>query len=299
MESPLRIHEIGPSKQPRGGVTVEVSGLVIPGGASIALIGPNGSGKSTLLEAALGLRPDYRRRVHLLGVELVDDARACFDRIGFAGQRQAYPEGLTVRDIFRLHRALRQGDAEPIFDTSEFERQSFAKLSTGQRRRVLLRTALDHAPELAILDEPDAGLDEDGLARLTATIRARARVGGTTIAATHDADVLSAADHVMVIELGRIAYAGPVQAFIAERIGAVTLEIAPPPSADPGAVATRLHGVPGVLNVARTKEGRIIATGGQRLADPYVDGPLAELAASSLRRATHARDVLTMVSAAQ
>ncbi len=62
-------------------------------------------------------------------------------------------------------------------------------LSFGQKRRVAIAGALAMRPEVLLLDEPTAGLDADGVARLMAALESVAALGTTLVLSTHDVDL--------------------------------------------------------------------------------------------------------------
>jgi zinc transport system ATP-binding protein len=172
------------------------------------VVGPNGAGKSTLLAAMLG--------------EIAFDGRIVLNwigpgTIGYVPQSFAVDPTLpvTVADFLALTRQRRpvclglsaatRKIVASLLDRvglAGLDRRPLAALSGGELRRVLLAHALDPAPELLVLDEPAAGLDESAVRILDDTLLALKRGGKTTVLmVSHDLEqVRRVADRVTVLD---------------------------------------------------------------------------------------------------
>jgi zinc transport system ATP-binding protein len=193
----------------------EVS-LRVRRGSVHVLMGPNGAGKSTLLAAVLG--------------QIAFDGRIAMNwsaagTIGYVPQSFAVDPTLpvTVADFLALTRQRRPvclGITRAARETiarllarvglSGLEQRPLAVLSGGELRRVLLAHALDPEPELLILDEPTAGLDEAAV-RILDDILLASKSGGQTavLMVSHDleqarrvADRVTVLDRRIVVEGG-------------------------------------------------------------------------------------------------
>jgi zinc transport system ATP-binding protein len=142
--------------------------LTILPGDFAALVGPNGGGKTTLVKLILGLLTPRQGSIRVFG-EAPDKARR---RIGYLAQHTdfdaAFPitvAGVVLTGRTRLAGWHRKEDrvaadrALADVGLAELADRSFADLSGGQRRRVLIARALVAEPQLLLLDEPTANLD--------------------------------------------------------------------------------------------------------------------------------------------
>ena len=172
------------------------------------IVGPNGAGKSTLVSAVLGQIPfDGRIVMHWAGT----------GAIGYVPQNFVVDPTLpvTVADFLALTRQRRPVCLGLAADTrrtiarlldrvglSGLESRPLAVLSGGELRRVLLAHALDPTPELLLLDEPTAGLDEAAVGILDEIMLTAKRTSHTTVLmVSHDLEqIRRVADRVTVLD---------------------------------------------------------------------------------------------------
>lgn len=183
--------------------------LSVGRGTLHALVGPNGAGKTTLLSAILGLIPFTGRIV----AHWKQSGRIAYVPQQFHVDRTL---PVTVADFLALTRQVRpvcfgitpatQKRISRLLDRvglKGFDRRPLSVLSGGELRRVLLANALDPLPELLILDEPAAGLDEAGSRWLDETLVALKREL-TILMVSHDSEqVRRISDHVTVLQRSR------------------------------------------------------------------------------------------------
>lgn len=164
--------------------------FVVPQGTTCALVGPNGSGKSTVLEALLGL-VTYSGSIHVEAQRLaivpqrleVPEATRLRVIDFLALQRTRWPVALGVWPVrARVARLLGELGLEDLA-----ERQ-LAELSGGELRRVLLADALERQPQLLLLDEPEAGLDDAGRRWLDDVLASLPGRGVSTLLVSHDSE---------------------------------------------------------------------------------------------------------------
>ncbi len=178
----------------------------------IALIGPNGSGKSTILHLMSGASSPSSGTVRWFGGIATTEARL---RIGVVFQSPALDELLTIREALTTAAAVQKMPArhtrariDPLADELGFAArldERIGTLSGGLVRRVDLARAVLHQPDLVILDEPTAGLDEESRRTFNRLLDHLRADGVTIVASTHMIDEVRRADRVVLMRDGRVA----------------------------------------------------------------------------------------------
>jgi Fe-S cluster assembly ATP-binding protein len=186
-----------------------------------AVVGPNGAGKSTLSATIMGLGGynDFEGEINFDGQSLKGmgvDRRAQLG-ITLAWQEPARFEGLSVSDFIGSAAKSRSRDiidkalAEVGLEPSEYRSRAVDKtLSGGERKKVELASILAMKPRVAILDEPDSGIDIESLDRIFEAVRLLKQGGTTVILITHSLAVLNQAEHAFLMCHGQILDKGKI-----------------------------------------------------------------------------------------
>ncbi len=191
--------------------------LEIRQGEVFGLLGPNGAGKTTTLKLILGLlRPD-RGTIRLLGRSPADPAARA--GLGYLPENPYFYDHLTAVEFLDFYGRLRGIPAAERQRRSKaaLERVGLArstsiplrKFSKGMVQRVGLAQAIQHDPELVILDEPMSGLDPVGRREVRDLILALRSAGATVLFSSHilqDAEMIC--DRVAILERGRLRSIG-------------------------------------------------------------------------------------------
>lgn len=190
---------------------VENLSLEVRAGRILALLGPNGAGKSTLMKLLAGHLMPTGGEATLWGESCWPTQHSLQRRMALVLDGLALPRGIRIRDYFRLRRA-----AVPGFDLGRAEslcaerdlspKRTWNGLSKGQKRWVLLASALASRAELILLDEPADGLDPARRRHFYRLLREEANLNGTTVLiASHVlSDVERIADEVAILAEGRV-----------------------------------------------------------------------------------------------
>ena len=212
----------GPDAQALDGVSLEA-----PAHATTAIVGQTGSGKSTLLRLLCGLEAADAGSLTVCGINAATKRgrRQIRRAVGYVMQhpeRQLFAQtvaedvafgprnqGLSAAEVERrVVHALELVGLAGRRDASPFE------LSGGQQRLAAIAGVLAMEPELLILDEPTAGLDPRGRARLRALMADLAAHGVTLLQVTHSMEDAARADHVVVLDQSHVLATGtPAEVF--------------------------------------------------------------------------------------
>ena len=178
----------------------------------VLLRGANGAGKTTLLRTLAGLLTVSSGEALVLGVDLCVDRRAVRHRVGLLGHATGLYDDLTVDDNVRFW--ARAVGADPDDVERALQRLGLdgrlrsvpvGRLSAGQRRRTSLACLIARRPELWLLDEPHAGLDQDGRDLVDDLIREATQAGATVILSSHELDrSMQLADQIVTIAGGTV-----------------------------------------------------------------------------------------------
>ncbi len=169
--------------------------LTVDAGEIVLLQGGNGAGKTSLLRLCAGLLAPASGSATVLGHDLVTDRRSVRRRVGLVGHTSGLFADLTVRENAEFWAQAAGADkadglaalarlevAERLLDVN------VNRLSAGQKRRTAIASIAARRPELWLMDEPHAGLDQGGRDIVDALIIDAAAAGATVLVASHELD---------------------------------------------------------------------------------------------------------------
>ena len=197
--------------------------LVVRRGEILGLLGPDGAGKTTTIKMLLGLQRPDQGSIRLLGLAPGDpSARA---RVGFLPQNPRFHDYLTAEKFLDFHARLQGLTAaerkQVIGRTLERvglagqERVALRKFSREMLQRIGLAQAIQHDPELVILDEPMSGLDPSGRREVRDLILSLRESGKTVLFSSSTLqDVELICDRVAILLEGRLHSCGRLEQLI-------------------------------------------------------------------------------------
>ncbi|HEY3162852.1 MAG TPA: ABC transporter ATP-binding protein [Candidatus Limnocylindrales bacterium] len=243
-----------------GGVVRALDDLTIAvrEGEIFGFLGPNGAGKSTTIRLLLGYLHPTSGSAEVLGLDIVRDSVAIRARIGYLPGGIALYDSLTGEDLLDYLGALtgrpstRRAELTDRLEMSGRTLQRTVRdYSRGMRQKIGIIQALQHDPELAILDEPTEGLDplmQRAFYDLLDDLKA---AGRTIFFSSHVlSEVERVCDRVAIVRRGRLVALEDVASLLERRKRNVEIR-----AADGDMPA--LEGVPGVSSIGRTADGRL------------------------------------------
>jgi beta-exotoxin I transport system ATP-binding protein len=227
-------------------------------GEIFGFLGPNGAGKSTMIRLLLGYLHPSSGSATVLGHDIVRDSVEIRRRVGYL------PGGIALYDSLTGERLLDYlGDLTgrpparraELCDRLELSARTLDRqvrdYSRGMRQKIGIVQALQHDPELAILDEPTEGLDPL-MQRAFYDILDDLRAAGRTIFFSSHvlSEVERVCDRVAIVRKGRLVALEDVASLLERRKRNVEIRVA-------DGELPALEGVAGVTGIARTADGRL------------------------------------------
>ena len=248
-----------PGHRPAGEVrALEDLSIAVHEGEIFGFLGPNGAGKSTTIRLLLGYLHPTAGSAQVLGLDIVRDSVAIRQRVGYL------PGGIALYDSLsgeRLLDYLGELTGHPstrraeLLDRLELSARTLRRpvrdYSRGMRQKIGIIQALQHDPELAILDEPTEGLDPLMQRAFYAILDDLKAAGRTIFFSSHVlSEVERVCDRVAIVRRGRLVALQDVASLLEHRKRNVEIR-----AADGDLPA--LDGVTGVSAIKRTADGRL------------------------------------------
>ena len=226
--------------------------LTVEQGEIFGFLGPNGAGKTTTIRVLTGFIRADQGIAHVLGMEAWGETVAIKARLGFLPDVVAFASGFRDRTSYyvaslrgirgRLPRRIELLERLELPDAAL--RRKVKGYSSGMAKKLGLVQAMQHDPDVLIMDEPTEALDPLMRQELFAIIREARGRGATVFMSSHVlSDVEEVCERVALIREGRIVGTGSVEALREGKARTMEVEFRTPPT---GALS-----IPGVEVLSR------------------------------------------------
>jgi ABC-2 type transport system ATP-binding protein len=218
----------------RFGDRVAVDGLsiTVAHGEVFGLLGPNGAGKTTAFRLLTGMLRPHAGTVRVDGRPARLEDRAFRARLGVVFQEPSLDRKLSGRQNLALHAALHGvpgAEARERIDAMldlvalrDRADERVDRYSGGMKRRLDLARVLLHEPDLLVMDEPTAGIDEASFRSLWAHIHGLcASRGMSVLLTTHRPEEAAQCDRLTVLDEGKVIATGTPDELISRVAGDV------------------------------------------------------------------------------
>ena len=193
--------------------------LTVEKGEFVAVLGPNAAGKTTTIKMLVGLIKPDSGTVRVCDIDVQTDPIAVRRHLAYVPDFPFLYDKLTPWEFLRFTGQLfhmeesqiqeRTRELIPRFNLEPYLQKSIESLSHGTRQRIAIVSALMHAPEVFVLDEPMVGLDPHHQYILKEVLKERAAAGMTVFLSTHQISVAEeVADRIGIIHMGRLVALG-------------------------------------------------------------------------------------------
>ena len=221
------VHVAGLRKAFGATLVLDDVSLSVRAGEAVALLGANGAGKTTLLRILATLARPTRGTAVIAGFDCAREPERVRERVGLVAHGTLIYEDLTAEENLRFWRVLSGGralaadlrEALAAVELEPYAGERVRSFSAGMKRRLSLARVVLARPQVLLLDEPFAGLDQRGKKWLEEYLHAFKVGGGAIVMVTHSfGRQLSVADRIAILGGGRIALDRPRPSLTADEL---------------------------------------------------------------------------------
>ncbi|MBS57605.1 MAG: heme ABC exporter ATP-binding protein CcmA [Chloroflexi bacterium] len=183
-------------------------------GEIVSILGDNGAGKTTLLKLLAGVIKKDSGDVKYNGIQFEKLGQSVRGKIGFLMHDSMMYNGMTAFENLQFYARIynispfkdRINEVVDMMGVEAIKNIQISKMSHGQKKRFSIARSILHNPEILLMDEPETGLDSEGLIRLKKIIYGiRDEEFGTSLIATHNLDfAYTISDKIMFLSKGRL-----------------------------------------------------------------------------------------------
>jgi ABC-2 type transport system ATP-binding protein len=185
-------------------------------GRLCAFLGANGAGKTTTIKCIVGLYPYTQGTITLNGID-AKNAMSHYS-LGYVPEKENFPKIKVKRFLTSMNEYYHHDQTKTeesvaklykLFNIEGFENTKLVKLSSGQKKKILIIQALVNNPDILIMDEPTENMDPDARLIFYDVINTFKKMKKTIFISTHNLDEIQKyADDVVIINDGEIKFTG-------------------------------------------------------------------------------------------
>jgi len=217
-ETPCALKATGITKRFGHRLVLKGISLALNRGERMAIFGPNGAGKTTLMRILSTVAAPTSGKVVVDGVDPREEPLEARRRIGVVSHHPYLYDDLTARENLRFFGRMydvpnleeRIDEVGRLVGLSARLDDRVGTFSHGMQQRIAMARALLHDPALLMMDEPEAGLDQDALGLLGELLggpRTEDGAGRAAIIVTHHLDLgLALSDRIAILAEGRLVF---------------------------------------------------------------------------------------------
>jgi ABC-2 type transport system ATP-binding protein len=205
------------NKKVKGTKILKNVSLQVPRGCVCAFVGHNGAGKTTTIKSIINLFTYDSGKILIDGID-AKDSIASHKKLGYIPERDFFPR-LTGRTFlnnlcqyFNLSKTEIKNKINYYARAFDFKDKldiNMQRLSSGQKKKILISQALLHDPQLIIADEPTENLDPDTRDVFYKVVKKHSSNGATIFISTHNLDeIQNYANYIVILVKGQVKYQG-------------------------------------------------------------------------------------------
>ncbi len=236
MNKQLVVETKGLTKSYNGVTVVDHLNLRVAEKEIFGLLGPNGAGKTTTILMLLGLTEPTLGTTHVCGYDPTREPLQVKRLIGYLPENVGFYDNLTARENLRFIAELNDiGPAEAdtritelleAVNLGDIGNLTVGKFSRGMKQRLGIADVLIKKPKVAILDEPTAGLDPEGINHILDLIANLPQMGTTVILSSHRLHEVQKICHsVGILSKGKLVVEGSLDELAKERLAGARYQI--------------------------------------------------------------------------
>ena len=221
MENRYIIETKGLTKKYDGVPVVDGLNLHVREGEIFGLLGPNGAGKTTTILMLLGLSEPAEGSANVCGYNPTREPLKVKRMAGYMPEKVGFYDNLTARENLRFIAELNNIPYKEIDDKADelmkavgirdVADDKVGTFSRGMKQRLGIADVLIKSPKLAILDEPTAGLDPDGILHISELIAGLPKLGTSVILSSHQLYQVQKVCHsIAIIAKGKLVVEGSI-----------------------------------------------------------------------------------------